>query len=73
MEVLALEPTISSYSLKSFFTAGLDFAVMLGYAVIGARAVRLLRQKAVLWLDRSCGAALLALAGSLAFYRRSAN
>lgn len=51
--------------------AGLDFAVMLGYAVVGARAVRLLRRQAVVWLDRCCGGALLALAGSLAFYRRS--
>lgn len=53
--------------------AGLDFSVMLAYAVIGARAVKLLRQRAVLWLDRCCGGALLALAGSLAFYRRSST
>ncbi|MGK6310127.1 LysE family translocator [Variovorax sp. DT-64] len=53
--------------------AGLDFSVMLAYAVIGARAVKLLRRRAVLWLDRCCGGALLALAGSLAFYRRSAS
>ena len=46
---------------------------MLGYALIGARAVSLLRQRAVLWLDRSCGAVLLMLAGSLAFYRRSTS
>jgi threonine/homoserine/homoserine lactone efflux protein len=46
---------------------------MLAYAVIGARAVKLLRRRAVLWLDRCCGGALLALAGSLAFYRRSAS
>jgi threonine/homoserine/homoserine lactone efflux protein len=52
--------------------AGLDFSVMLACAVIGARAVNLLRRRAVLRLDRCCGGALLALAGSLAFYRRSA-
>ncbi|MEO7547933.1 MAG: LysE family translocator [Ramlibacter sp.] len=50
---------------------GMDFLVMFVYALTGARAVRLLRASAVKWLDRSCGAALLALAGSLAFYRRS--
>ncbi|MBS0455215.1 MAG: LysE family translocator [Proteobacteria bacterium] len=61
------------YVVIGLVFAGLDFAVMLGYAVVGARAVRLLRRRAVLWLDRSCGAALLALAGSLAFYRRSAS
>jgi len=53
--------------------AGIDFMVMLAYAVIGARAVKLLRQRAVQWMDRGCGAALLALAGSLAFYRRATN
>lgn len=51
--------------------AGLDFVVMFVYAVVGARAVRLLRRRAVMWLDRTCGAAMLALAGSLLFYRRA--
>jgi hypothetical protein len=32
--------------------------------------VRLLKTSGALWLDRLCGATLLALAGSLAFYRR---
>lgn len=51
--------------------AALDFAVMFAYAFIGARAVRMLRASAVKWLDRACGGALLALAGSLAVYRRN--
>ncbi|MCY1168221.1 MAG: LysE family translocator [Pseudomonadota bacterium] len=51
--------------------AGLDFAVMLAYAFIGARAIRLLKASATRWMDRLCGGALLALAGSLAFYRRA--
>ena len=66
-------PQWPQYLAIGLVFAGLDFVVMLGYAVVGARAVRLLRQRAVLWLDRSCGAALLALAGSLAFYRRGAS
>lgn len=49
----------------------LDFTVMFAYAFTGARAVKLLKASAVKWLDRACGGALLALAGSLAFYRRS--
>jgi len=69
----AATPQWPQYVVIALVFAGLDFAVMLGYAVVGARAAKLLRQQAVLWLDRSCGAALLALAGSLAFYRRSAN
>ena len=51
--------------------AALDFAVMFGYAFAGARAARWLRDGAVKWLDRACGGALLALAGSLALYRRA--
>ena len=51
----------------------MDFAVMFAYAFTGAKAVRLLKASAVLWIDRACGGALLALAGSLAFYRRADN
>jgi len=69
----AAEPQWPQYAAISLVFAGLDFSVMLGYAIIGARAVSLLRQRAVLWLDRSCGAILLALAGTMAFYRRSGN
>ncbi|RKU01644.1 amino acid transporter [Burkholderia sp. Nafp2/4-1b] len=50
----------------------LDGAVMFGYALLGARAVRLLKRAGALWLERTCGAMLLALAGSLALYRRHA-
>ncbi len=51
--------------------AGIDFAVMLAYAMTGAHAVRLFRASAVKWFDRACGATLLALAGSLVVYRRA--
>jgi threonine/homoserine/homoserine lactone efflux protein len=51
--------------------AALDFAVMFSYAFVGARAVRMLQASATRWLDRICGGALLALAGSLAFWRKS--
>ncbi|MES2975287.1 MAG: LysE family translocator [Pseudomonadota bacterium] len=50
-----------------------DFTVMLAYAFVGARAVRMLKASAVKWLDRICGGALLALAGSLAMFRRTAT
>jgi len=50
----------------------LDFLVMLAYAFVGSRAVRMLKASAVKWLDRICGGALLALAGSLAMFRRNA-
>lgn len=62
---------IPQYVTISIVFAGLDFAVMLGYAIAGAHAVRVLKGAASKWLDRVCGGALLALAGSLAFYRRA--
>ena len=63
-------PQAPQYVAIALVFAGMDFAVMFGYAFIGARAVRLLKASATKWLDRACGGALLALAGSLAFYRR---
>lgn len=50
----------------------LDLGVMFAYALAGSRAARILRAGGLLWLDRVCGGALLALAGSLAAYRRAA-
>lgn len=67
----ASAPQWPQYAAIGAVFAGLDFAVMLVYAFVGAHAVRLLHRRAVQWLDRCCGAALLALAGSLAVYRRS--
>jgi threonine/homoserine/homoserine lactone efflux protein len=58
------------YLALSLLFAGIDFSVMAVYAFVGARAVRLLKASAARWLDRGCGAVLLALAGSLAFLRR---
>jgi threonine/homoserine/homoserine lactone efflux protein len=49
-------PQWPQYAAIAVVFAGLDFAVMLAYAITGAKAVQLLRRRA----------------GSLAFYRRSA-
>jgi len=59
------------YAIIALLFASLDASVMLVYAFVGARAMRLLTAAAGRWIDRTCGAMLLALAGSLAFYRRS--
>lgn len=65
------EPQLPQYAALAVTFAVIDFTVMLAYASAGAQAIRLLRARGVL-LDRLCGGALLALAGSLAFYRRNA-
>lgn len=65
-------PQGPQYATIGILFAVLDFAVMFAYAAIGAHAIRLLHRRAVLWMDRCCGGALLLLSGSLLFYRRSA-
>ncbi|GLT11546.1 LysE family translocator [Sulfitobacter porphyrae] len=64
-------PQIQQYALLALVFASVDFMVMFGYALLGSRAVRMLRKSGAVWLDRICGGALLMLAGSLAFYRRA--
>ena len=70
--VVPTEPQLPQYAALAFTFAAIDFVVMLGYASAGAQAIRLLRAKGVLWMERLCGGALLALAGGLALYRRQA-
>lgn len=64
-------PQMAQYATLALIFAAIDLLVMLGYAMLGAQAVRFLKKSGALWLDRICGGALLALAGSLAFYRRA--
>jgi len=66
------QPQLAQYLLLALIFAAIDFAVMFGYAAAGAKAIRLLKARGVLWLDRACGGALLALAASLALYRKNA-
>jgi len=70
--IVSTEPLLVQYIALAVAFATIDFVVMFGYASAGAQAIRFLRARGVLWLDRLCGGALLALAGSLAFYRRHA-
>src|SRR5947209_5276749 len=69
--IAADAPLLPQYVALAAVFVALDFLVMTVYALLGARAVRLLKQSGAKWLDRICGGALLALAGSLAFYRRA--
>ena len=64
------EAQLPQYVILAVVFAGIDFIVIVGYALLGSHAVRWLKSR-VFWLDRMCGGALLALAGSLAFYRRA--
>jgi len=70
--VLPQLPQPPQYAALALTFAAIDFAVVLAYASAGAQAIRVLRANGVRWLDRICGGALLALADSLALYRRGA-
>jgi threonine/homoserine/homoserine lactone efflux protein len=63
-------PVAVQYLAIGAVFAAIDFAVMLAYAFAGVQAIRLLRDRGLLWIERTSGAVLLALAGSLALVRR---
>jgi threonine/homoserine/homoserine lactone efflux protein len=64
-------PQLPQYLVIGALFCAIDFTVMCGYAALGAHALRLLHRRALQWLDRCCGAALLALSGSLLLMRRT--
>ncbi|WEJ09756.1 LysE family translocator [Sinorhizobium prairiense] len=66
-------PQAPQYAMLAIVFASIDFMVMFGYALLGSQAIRFMRRSGAIWLDRVCGGALLALAGSLALYRHAAN
>jgi threonine/homoserine/homoserine lactone efflux protein len=70
--IMPSEAQVPQYTALAVTFATIDLVVMFAYASAGAQAIRFLQAKGVLWLDRICGGALLALAGALALYRRNA-
>jgi threonine/homoserine/homoserine lactone efflux protein len=68
--IVPTQPQVHQYVTLAVTFATIDFVVMFAYATAGAQAIRFLSVRRVLWLDRICGGALLALSGSLALYRR---
>lgn len=69
----ASAPQLPQYVVLALVLALIDLFVMAGYASLGVQAMKLLTRRGLIWLDRICGGTLLALAGSLAIYRRAAN
>ena len=66
------QPLPSQYATLALIFLAVDAAVMVVYAALGAQAMRFLRQKGAMWLDRGSGVTLIALAAALASYRRVA-
>lgn len=67
----AAAPQLPQYATLAVLFVAIDGAVMLAYALLGARVKQSFQGNGVLWLNRGCGATLLGLAGALALYRRS--
>ncbi len=65
------QPLVGQYAYLAIVFVLIDLAVMTAYASLGAHAMRFLRQKGAMWLERCCGVALLILAGGLALYKRA--
>ena len=66
-------PLLPQYSILAIVLVFTEFAIMLAYAIVGARAIRYLRSSAVVWIERVCGGALIAMAVSLAVFRRAST
>ena len=66
------QPQLPQYAALTVTFIVVESAIMLAYAVAGAQVIRVLGARGIRWLERTCGAAMLALAASLSLYRRSA-
>ncbi|MCD5361888.1 LysE family translocator [Chromobacterium aquaticum] len=70
--VAPAEAQLPQYLALAAVIVAIDVLAMSGYALLGAKSLQLWRENGVKWLNRVSGGALLALAGSIALYRRSA-
>jgi threonine/homoserine/homoserine lactone efflux protein len=64
-------PQLAQYLVIGAVFCALDFAIMFAYALLGSQAIRVLKRRGAVWIERVCGAALLALAAWLATSRRA--
>jgi homoserine/homoserine lactone efflux protein len=71
--ILPGEPQLPQYLVIGLVFCAMDFAIMLAYALLGSQAVRLLRRRGAVWIERASGAVLLAVAAWLAASRRAAT
>lgn len=63
-------PLLGQYVTLALVFVAIDLAVMTAYAAVGVNAMRFLRDRGAMVLERGCGFVMLALAGGLALYRR---
>jgi len=66
-------PQRPQYAILASVMASIDLLAMFGYASFGVQAARFLKRGGAKLLNQISGAALLALAGTMALYRRAAH
>lgn len=66
-----VQPQAAQYLILAVTSAVLDAAIMSCYALGGSQAAKYLTASGMRRLNRSCAAAMAALAGFLVFYRRA--
>lgn len=64
-------PQFMQYLVIGVVFCALDFAIMFAYALLGSQAIRVLKRRGAVWIERVCGAVLLLLAAWLASSRRA--
>jgi homoserine/homoserine lactone efflux protein len=64
-------PQLPQYLVIGAVFCALDYAIMFAYALLGSQAIRVLKRRGAVWIERVCGAVLLALAAWLASSRRA--
>jgi threonine/homoserine/homoserine lactone efflux protein len=64
-------PQWPQFAVLALIFLSAELVIMLGYALLGAKAVHWLKGRGAIRLERFCGGALLASAGVLAFARRA--
>lgn len=64
-------PPLLQYLVIGVVFCALDFVIMFAYALLGSQAIRVLKRRGAVWIERVCGAVLLALSAWLASSRRA--
>jgi threonine/homoserine/homoserine lactone efflux protein len=67
------QPQFQQFAVLAVVFSATELSIMVGYALVGARGMRLIKSRYAHWLERMCGGALLASAFSLALARRGSN
>ncbi|EAB7739570.1 LysE family translocator [Salmonella enterica] len=67
------QPALPQYASLAAVIVSIDVTVMLSYATLGKKSVRIWKANGIKWMNRISGTFLLILAGSVALYRKSST